>query len=115
MKATTPPRLLSVGTFLLAGMFAAPAHEQQTAPSATTISTSPQELAKSLHNPFEDFIKLPIQSTTGFSIGPHHNAGDSLNLQPLLPFFSEPGMGSVRAAELVAKLPARFARTIRSH
>ena len=72
--------------FQLAGMFAAPALPQQTAPSAPTISRSPQELAKSVHNPFEDFIKIPFQSTTGFSIGPHHNAGDSLNLQPLLPF-----------------------------
>ena len=65
---------------------AAPARPQQTAPTAPTISTSPQELAKSLHNPFEDFIKIALQSTTGFSIGPHHNVGDSLNLQPLLPF-----------------------------
>jgi hypothetical protein len=85
MRATTSRRLLSVGTFLLAGMFAAPARSQQTAPSNPTISASPQELAKSVHNPFEDFIKVPLQSTTGFSIGPHHNAGDSLNLQPLLP------------------------------
>jgi hypothetical protein len=50
------------------------------------MSTTPQELAKSVHNPFEDFIKIPLQSTTGFSIGPHHNVGDSLNIQPLLPF-----------------------------
>jgi hypothetical protein len=86
MKATTPRRLLSVGAFLLAGVFAAPARPQQTAPSVLTISTSPQELAKSVHNPFEDFIKISLQSTTGLGIGPDHNAGDSLNLQPLLPF-----------------------------
>jgi hypothetical protein len=86
MKATTPRRLLSVGAFLLAEVFAAPARPQQTAPSAPTISTNPQELAKSVHNPLEDFIKISLQSTTGFSIGPHHNAADSLNLQPLLPF-----------------------------
>jgi hypothetical protein len=87
MKAITHRFLLSVGTFLFAGVMASSADPQQTAPTAPTISTtSPQELAKSLHNPFEDFIKIPLQSTTGFSIGPHHNVGDSLNLQPLLPF-----------------------------
>ena len=51
-----------------------------------TSTESPQDLAKSVHNPFEDFIKLPFESTTGFSIGPHHKAGDSFNIQPLLPF-----------------------------
>jgi hypothetical protein len=45
-----------------------------------------RHLAKSVHNPFEDFIKVPLQSTTGFSIGPHHNAGESLNIQPVMPF-----------------------------
>jgi hypothetical protein len=45
-----------------------------------------QELAKSVHNPFEDFVKLSIQSTTGFELGPHHKAGDSFNLQPVVPF-----------------------------
>ena len=86
MKAATPSSLLSVATFLLAGAFAAPLCAQQTATTPPIMSTTPQELAKSVHNPFEDFIKIPLQSTTGFSIGPHHNAGDSLNLQPLLPF-----------------------------
>jgi hypothetical protein len=45
-----------------------------------------QELAISVHNPFEDFVKLPVQSTTGFEIGPHHKVGDSVNIEPLLPF-----------------------------
>jgi len=39
-----------------------------------------------VHNPFEDFIKVQLQSTTGFSIGPHHNAGESVNIQPLFPY-----------------------------
>jgi hypothetical protein len=86
MKAATPSSLLSVATFLLAGAFAAPLCAQQTATTPPIMSTTPQELAKSVHNPFEDFIKIPLQSTTGFSIGPHHNVGDSLNVQPLLPF-----------------------------
>src|SRR5215472_8622620 len=86
MKAITGRLLLNVATFLLAGLMAAPARPQQTAPTAPTISTSPQDLAKSVHNPFEDFVKIALQSTIGFSVGPHHNAGDSLNLQPFLPF-----------------------------
>jgi hypothetical protein len=45
-----------------------------------------QDLAKSLHNPFEDFAKIPIQSTTGFQVGRNHNAGDAINIAPLLPF-----------------------------
>jgi hypothetical protein len=45
-----------------------------------------QELAQSAHNPFEDFVKLSIQSTTGFGIGRNRDAGDSVNFQPLVPF-----------------------------
>ncbi len=47
---------------------------------------SAQELAISVHNPFEDFVKVPIQSTTGFQLGPHHKVGDSVNIEPLVPF-----------------------------
>jgi len=63
--------------------FAASAQTQPTTPGT---NATPQELAKSIHNPFEDFVKVALQSTTGFNIGPHHNAGDSLNLQPTIPF-----------------------------
>ena len=45
-----------------------------------------QELAISVHNPFEDFVKVPIQSTTGFQLGRNHKAGDSVNVEPLVPF-----------------------------
>lgn len=62
-------------------------HAQEASPSAqSTSATSDQELAKSVHNPFEDFVKVPIQSTTGFQVGQHHNAGDSVNIAPLVPF-----------------------------
>ena len=53
---------------LLSAVLAASAHAQQ----ASTPAQSPpsvmtdQELAISVHNPFEDFVKVPIQSTTGF-------------------------------------------------
>jgi len=39
-----------------------------------------------VHNPFEDFVKVPFESTTGFNIGARHNAGESLNIEPLIPF-----------------------------
>jgi hypothetical protein len=69
---------------LLLGAFSVrSAQAQQMTP---TNALAPQELAKSTHNPFEDFVKLPFESDTGFSIGPHHNAGESLSLTPVLPF-----------------------------
>jgi hypothetical protein len=45
-----------------------------------------QELAISVHNPFEDFVKVPIQSTTGFQLGRSHKVGDAWNIEPLVPF-----------------------------
>jgi hypothetical protein len=81
------PGLASFAILLLAVMLAASAHAQQTAPAAPSNATAPQDLAKSVRNPFEDFVKVPLQSTTGFIIGPHHNAGDSLNVEPLIPIY----------------------------
>jgi hypothetical protein len=73
---------------LLSAVLAASAHAQEAPPPAqpTTSALTDQELAISLHNPFEDFVKIPIQSTTGFQVGHNHNVGDSLNIEPLLPF-----------------------------
>jgi len=73
---------------LLSAVLAASAQAQQAstpAPSPTSGMTA-QELAISAHNPLEDFVKVPIQSTTGFQLGPHHKVGDSVNIEPLLPF-----------------------------
>ena len=84
MRSRAPGRLLT-GVILLVGFFAAPAHTQQPAPSDSIVGGDPQELAKSVHNPFEDFIKIALQSTTGFGIGAHHNTGESVNLQPFVP------------------------------
>jgi hypothetical protein len=80
---------VGVAILLFGGVLAASAHAQQTTPSQP-IGATPQDLAKSVHNPFEDFVKVSLQSTTGFSIGPHHNAGDSLNVQPVIPFSLNP-------------------------
>ena len=74
-------------SLLLSAVLVVSAHAQQAstpAPSPTGVLTD-QELAISVHNPFEDFVKVPVQSTTGFELDPHHNAGDDLNIQPLVP------------------------------
>ncbi|MGD0074420.1 MAG: transporter [Candidatus Binataceae bacterium] len=79
---------VTVLSVLLSAVVAGSAYAQQAPPPAqpTTGGMSDQELAKSVHNPFEDFFRLPIQSTTGFQVGHNHNASDSLNIEPLLPF-----------------------------
>ncbi|MGC2442124.1 transporter [Candidatus Binatus sp.] len=73
---------------MLSAFLVAPVHAQQAptpAQSPTTAMTA-QELAISVHNPFQDFVKVPIQSTTGFQLGRDHKAGDGVNIEPLLPF-----------------------------
>ncbi len=72
---------------LLSAFLAASAHAQQAptpAPSPSVMTD--QELATSVHNPFQDFVKVPIQSTTGFQLGRDHKVGNSLNIEPLVPF-----------------------------
>lgn len=76
--------LLELSILLLGGVLGAAAQAQVITQPGTSIT--PQVLAKSVHNPFEDFVKVPLQSTTGFSVGLHHNAGESMNLQPVIPF-----------------------------
>lgn len=79
--------LLQVAMLVLCGaVLAASAGAQQTMPAAPASDKTPQELAKSVHNPFEKFITVPFQATTGFDVGPHGNAGENLNIEPVIPF-----------------------------
>ena len=73
---------------LLSAVLAVSAHAQQasTPAQSPTGALTDQELAISVHNPFEDFVKVPVQSTTGFQLGPQHKVGDSLNIEPIVPF-----------------------------
>jgi hypothetical protein len=83
-----PSATVLVLGLLLSAVLGASVHAQQASRPAqppTSVMTD-QELAKSVRNPFEDFGKLPIQSTTRFQVGHNHNAGDSLNIEPLVPF-----------------------------
>ena len=78
----------TVSVMMLSAFLAASAQAQQTSTPAQappSIMTD-QELAISVHNPFEDFVKVPIQSITGFQLGRANKVGDSVNIEPLLPF-----------------------------
>jgi hypothetical protein len=79
---------VTVLILLLSAVLAVSAHAQQASTPAQSPSgvLTDQELAISVHNPFEDFLKVPVQSTTGFAFDPHHNAADSLNIAPIVPF-----------------------------
>jgi len=70
---------LALSGLLLGAVLGMPARAQE-APT-----TAAQELAKNARNPFAEFVKLPVQFTTGFGVGPRHRAGESINVQPVLP------------------------------
>jgi len=67
----------------LTPLLAVAARAQQAAPSPAV--PSDLALAKAVHNPFEDFLKVPIQAVTGFNVGSNHSAGEALNVEPLIP------------------------------
>jgi hypothetical protein len=64
-----PRRLLEVAILVLGTVLSPLAQAQQTAPIQPGSNLTPQDLAKSVHNPFEDFVKVPLQSTTGLASG----------------------------------------------
>jgi hypothetical protein len=77
---------LSAGWVLLLGIVLNGTGSAQGAtPTAATGVTS-QDLAKSVHNPFEKFLKVPIEADTNFRVGPHHNVGERLKVATLFPF-----------------------------
>ena len=99
---------VTVMALLMSVLLAVSANAQAPSPSPPPAAvTSEQALAISAHNPFEEFIKVPIQSTTGFDLGAHHNVGDTINVQPLFPFalnshwdlFARPSLNVSYAAE----------------
>jgi hypothetical protein len=82
-------RLRGAVTLLCLLLSVATARAQQTStptPAPSPSALSAQQLAISVHNPFEDFVKVPIQSTTGFQLGRDHKVGNAVNIEPLLPF-----------------------------
>jgi hypothetical protein len=73
---------------LAVSVLAAPVSAQEATGQAPPETTAPtlQDLAKDKQNPFAEIVNLPFQTTTGFAIGPQHNIGDELTVQPRLPF-----------------------------
>ena len=95
---------------LLSAVLAASAHAQQAStPAPSPSAMSDQELAISVHNPFEDFVKVPIQSTTGFQLGPHHKVGDAVNIEPIVPFSLNADWDLIRTTEPDRRLRAHSA------
>jgi len=72
---------------LMGSALVARALAQETEGATPPASGGPslQELAKDKQNPFSQTINLPIEVVTGFGIGPHHDIGEQLTIQPLFP------------------------------
>jgi len=58
----------------------------QEAPTQAKDPQSLQELAKTHKNPFAQSVNLPFEFATGFGVGPERRTGESMNIQPVLPF-----------------------------
>jgi hypothetical protein len=99
---------------LLIGTLASSVQAQQAStpvPPPPSVLTN-QELAISVHNPFLDFVKIPIQSTTGFQLGPDHKAGASWNIQPLVPISLNADWDLIaRPSVTVTYLPTPYEQT----
>lgn len=96
MKASPRPRasylvMLPAG-ILLARWPASVVRAQDVAepPRSSRPTMTAQDLAKEALNPFAASIKLPIESVTGFRVGPRGNTGESVNFEPLFPFAVTP-------------------------
>jgi len=86
LRSQLVPSATVLGLLLSAVLAVSAKAQQASTPAPSPSVMSDQELAIAVHNPFEDFVKVPIQSTTGFQLGPHHKVGESLNIEPLVPF-----------------------------
>jgi hypothetical protein len=84
IRRNTRKGLLGLSVILLGSVLAHGVQAQQS-PALSVSTITAQDLAKSVHNPFAEFVKVPIQATTGFRVGPQHNAGESVNVQPVIP------------------------------
>ena len=49
-----------------------------------------RELAKDARNPFTEFVVVPVESVTGFRVGPRRRTAASVDVQPLVPFSIHP-------------------------
>jgi hypothetical protein len=49
---------------------------------------SKEELAKAAQNPIANMMSFPFQNNTNFGMGPFNRTQNTLNVQPVLPFFN---------------------------
>lgn len=56
------------------------------ASAAETSDLSAHDIAKLLQNPLADTISVPFANDTNFPLGPNRQAGNVLNIQPVIPF-----------------------------
>jgi hypothetical protein len=77
--------VITVMIALACATHAVPARAQEP-PASTSAETNLQEIAKAQKNPLTQSANVQFQFATGFGVGPEHRAGESLNLQPVLPF-----------------------------
>ena len=72
-------RRLALLSIVTGSVVAASAAAQETG------GPTPQQLARDRENPFAQTINLPLAAVTGFGIGPHHDVGEQLTIQPQVP------------------------------
>jgi hypothetical protein len=69
-------RLLVIGLFLMAMLFAATLRAEDDEATA---------LAKKTQNPVADLISVPFQNDTNYGYGPNDNVQNVMNIQPVIP------------------------------
>jgi len=80
------PAVAATAAGLMLSVISTPASAQTPTAQPRTEEPGLQELAKDKKNPLADAFKVPFEFTTGFRIGPNHNTGENLNIQPVVPF-----------------------------
>jgi hypothetical protein len=79
--------LLTISGYALAAMLAPTVQGQAPQPaSPPSPSTTAQQLAKESLNPFSEYVKVELQSVTGFGIGPCGKTGENASIEPVVPF-----------------------------
>ncbi len=83
-----PPLALLSAVFLLGPWSASAVQAQDVSepPPSSRPAMTAREVAKEALNPFATSFKVPIESVTGFRVGPERNTGESVNMEPVLPF-----------------------------
>jgi len=85
--STSRQCLRTLSGVVLVAMLAAAVQGQVEPPApAASPSATAQQLAKEALNPFSQYIKVPLQSVTGFRVSPSNKTGENVNVEPVIPF-----------------------------